>query len=84
MMLRPLWKNLVRLCSPVTRHHGTGRSCARELLSDIRSPLLHRMNQTTIKLNEIKRPRILVTSMGILPYSMLFPRKITSVLRSTV
>ena len=53
-MLRPLWKNLVRLCSPVTRHHGTGRSCERELLSDVRSPLLHRMNQTTINLNKIK------------------------------
>ena len=37
-----------------TRHHGTGRSCARELLSDVRSPLSHRMKQTTINLDRME------------------------------
>ena len=50
MMLRPLWEKPCEALLP-------GRPvimapCARELLSDVPSPLLHRMNQTTINLNE--------------------------------
>ena len=44
----PIVEKLVRLSA--TRHHGMARSCAKSRLSDVRSPLLHRMVKQRINL----------------------------------
>ena len=39
----PIVERISEALLSATRHHGMGRSCAKSWLSDVRSPLLHRM-----------------------------------------
>ena len=86
MMLRPLWENPCEALLP-------GRSvnmapCARELIAigcTLTVVASHEPDDDQFeRMNEFKRPRILVTSTGNLPDSAAFPQADHFYLRSTV
>lgn len=75
MLLRPAWKTIiVRLCSPATRHHGTGKSCATKVALGWTPTVVasHGEGDDQSTWIQTSKVYILVASTGILPYLLLF------------